>query len=64
VKIPEMLGLIQKGKSLIKASISAFGQTKPVIADKNYVILAGHGFVKAAIELGLRPTRNKMVLKT
>ena len=43
----------KKQIGLIKASIAAFGQTKPVIADEEYVILAGHGFVEAAKALGL-----------
>jgi ParB-like chromosome segregation protein Spo0J len=33
---------------LLQSSIRAFGQTKPVIADDNNTILAGHGFVEAA----------------
>ena len=39
---------------LIQKSISAFGQIKPVIADDQNTILAGHGFVEAAKGLGLR----------
>ncbi|WP_319797358.1 DNA methyltransferase [Nitrobacter sp.] len=38
---------------LIKASIEKFGQIKPVIADDNNMILAGHGFVEAARLAGL-----------
>lgn len=43
----------KKQIGLIKASIEKFGQTKPVIADDNNVILAGHGFVEAARLAGL-----------
>jgi DNA modification methylase len=43
----------KKQIGLIKASIATFGQTKPVIADEDYVILAGHDFVEAAKALGL-----------
>jgi DNA modification methylase len=38
---------------LIQKSINAFGQIKPVIADDQNTILAGHGFVEAAKGLGL-----------
>src|ERR1700721_1683445 len=38
---------------LIQKSIQAFGQIKPVIADDQNTILAGHGFVEAAKGLGL-----------
>ncbi len=38
---------------LIQKSISAFGQIKPVIADDQNIILAGHGLVEAAKGLGL-----------
>ena len=38
----------KKQIKLLQASIQTFGQTKPVIADDNNTILAGHGFVEAA----------------
>jgi DNA modification methylase len=43
----------KKQIGLIKASIKAFGQTKPVIIDDQNMILAGHGFVEAARQVGL-----------
>jgi DNA modification methylase len=43
----------KKQLKLLQASIQAFGQTKPVIADDNNTILAGHGFVEAARLAGL-----------
>lgn len=38
---------------LIAASIKEFGFVKPVICDENRMLLAGHGAVLAATELGL-----------
>ena len=35
-------------------SISTFGFIKPVIVDEKHMILAGHGAVQAAIELGMK----------
>jgi DNA modification methylase len=43
----------KKQLKLLQASIQSFGQTKPVIADDNNTILAGHGFVEAARLAGL-----------
>lgn len=38
--------------SAIKASLTHFGQQKPVVTTKDKVIVAGHGLVMAAKELG------------
>lgn len=37
----------------VAKSIEAFGFKNPIIVDKNYVIIAGHTRLKAAIKLGL-----------
>ena len=38
----------------IKASLSAFGQQKPIIIDADMKVLAGNGTVVAATQLGLK----------
>jgi len=36
----------------IRRSLAKFGQQKPIVADRNYVIIAGHGTYQAAQLLG------------
>ena len=37
----------------IKESIKEFGFTQPIVIDKNYVVIIGHGRLEAAKQLGL-----------
>lgn len=37
----------------IKRSISEFGFTNPILVDENNTVIAGHGRLRAAIEMGL-----------
>ncbi len=39
---------------VLRKSLNVYGQTKSVIVDKNYMILAGHGLVEAAKENGMK----------
>jgi len=42
---------------LLSKSLTAYGQTKSVIVDSNYMILAGHGLVEAAKKNGMKEIR-------
>lgn len=41
-----------KNLSAIKGSLTAFGQQKPIVVDKNMTVVAGNGTLAAAKELG------------
>lgn len=36
----------------LKASLTKFGQQKPIVVDSKNIVIAGNGFLRAAIELG------------
>ena len=42
----------KKNLDAIKASLTAFGQQKPIVVDKKNRVIAGNGTLTAAIELG------------
>ena len=59
----------EKQIRLLRKSLEAYGQTKSVIVDEKYMILAGHGLVEAAkrngmieIRIGIVPFTGKKAL--